>query len=138
MRKAAGTPDKNCYKVLSLRKAYDSTQIAIVGTPPQSAEVLLRPGKPKGGWVMCRLRERTPVTTCFKCLGFGHLKVDCRGPDRSDLCCKCGQNGHKSKEYTREPHCVFCEGKENCDPNHISGSAKCPVFMAELRKKARR
>ena len=78
--------------MLNLRKAHGGMQIAIIGTPPQTTEVLLKAGKLKVGWVMCHLRERRQVTRCFKYLGSGDIAVDCQDPDRSALCWKSGKD----------------------------------------------
>ena len=47
---------------------------------------LLKAGKYKVGWVICRVRRRIPLVRCFRCLGYGHHSRDCKGIDRSNTC----------------------------------------------------
>ena len=122
MREAIGALDKESFKVLNLMNAYGGMQILIIGTPPQSAELLLKVGKLKVGLVLCRLKERTQVIRWLKCLGFGHLAVDCKGRDRSALCWKCGKDGYKLKKCQSDPPFLHCGGKENRDCMHIPHS----------------
>jgi hypothetical protein len=46
------------------------------------------------GWSICRTRIKTGRDRCYKCHGFGHIAVNCDGPDRSRLCMCCGEEGH--------------------------------------------
>ena len=47
---------------------------------------LLKAAHIKIGWVSCRVRRRKELNRCYRCLGFGHMAADCRGPDRSRCC----------------------------------------------------
>ena len=29
------------------------------------------------GWISCRVRRKKEVNRCFRCLGFGHIAVNC-------------------------------------------------------------
>ena len=113
--------------VKTLRKAYGGTQTAVIALPVNLANLALRKGKIKVGWVISRVRMKNTVQQCFKCLGFGHLASKCSGPDRSKLCRKCGKEGHIAKNCTaKEPHCLLCEGKDG--NKHQTGSFACPVY----------
>ena len=54
------------------------------------ATKLLKVGKLKVGWVICRIRRRIPLVRCFRCLRYEHHVRDCKGIDRSNTCYKCG------------------------------------------------
>ena len=58
-------------------------RMAIVTVETSAANRLMATARIKVGWVNCRIRRRTTITRCFKCLDFDHLSLDCKGPDRS-------------------------------------------------------
>lgn len=72
------------------------------------------------GWVTCRMAERKNEEKCFRCWERGHLKADCQGPDRRQLCLKCGKDDHKVAKCTNNPSCLIC-GREG----HQTGYWKC-------------
>ncbi|KAG8239144.1 hypothetical protein J437_LFUL018555 [Ladona fulva] len=82
--------------------------MAIVEMEDQGAISLLNKGRIKTRWVYCQIRKRIIVTCCHKCLGYGHMKRDCTGPDRTDVCWKCGNKGHKAVQCKNNPSCVLC------------------------------
>lgn len=124
--------------IISLRKAYGGTQIAVVSLPAKTARTLLEKGKIKIGWCVCRLRERTTLTRCFKCLEFGHMAKQCKSNiDRGKLCRRCGKEGHIAKNCNVDPACMFCKEKHPERADHVAGSSKCPVFRRALSKKSR-
>ena len=49
------------------------------------------------GWVSCGVRRKIETNSCYRCLGFG-MAADCRGPDRSRDCWRCGEEGHTSSK----------------------------------------
>lgn len=66
-------------------------------------------GKVYIGWTSTEVRER-PLARCYRCHGFGHTSVTCRGPDLIGTCRKCGIGGHLEKECTTtDKTCVACE-----------------------------
>ncbi|KAL7293226.1 hypothetical protein TKK_0013366 [Trichogramma kaykai] len=83
--------------VRSLRKAYAGTQTAVIDLPDELAAKAIKLGHLRVGWVSCRVRERAEASRCFRCWEFGHLVARCVGPDRSKLCYRCGQDGHRAK-----------------------------------------
>ncbi|XP_046145668.1 uncharacterized protein LOC123988952 [Osmia bicornis bicornis] len=111
-------------------------KMAIVELDDKPACKLLEKGKLRVGWVRCRLRQRTDVQRCFRCLGYGHRKQECKGPDRSGLCWKCGQQGHKAIACTSKPRCFLCsdEAKDAPRPEHVPGSGACKAFRVALDK----
>lgn len=125
--------EREAIKIRAIRKSYGETQRAIITLPAKIADQLLHLGRIKIGWVLCRVRERIQVTKCFRCFGFGHIATNCKGPDRSNLCRKCGKEDHQSKDCSREPHCVVCH--ENKMPGgHVIGSSSCESFKREFNK----
>ncbi|KAK9730556.1 hypothetical protein QE152_g14436 [Popillia japonica] len=70
--------------VKSLRPSWDGNQIGTVEVSRSHANFLLSAGRIKIGWVKCRVQDRVAVTRCYKCLEFGYITKECKGPDRSD------------------------------------------------------
>ena len=112
-------------------------RMAIVTVEASAANRLMTTAQIKVGWVNCRIRRRTTVTRCFKRLDhLDHLSLDCKDPDRSKLCFRCGGPDHKSKDCTAAPRCFLCpEQQDKADSrNHIAGSGACAVFRDVLEK----
>jgi hypothetical protein len=61
---------------------------------------------------------------CFKCLNRGRLAKRCRNEVIRDVCCRCGENGQRIREYRKTPKCPLCT-KANNDVNHILGGFGC-------------
>ncbi|XP_033218178.1 uncharacterized protein LOC117173646 [Belonocnema kinseyi] len=71
--------------------------LAIVEVGEKAASQLLETARIKVGWINSRVRNRISIDRCFRCLGYGHQSRDCKGPDRSGLCYRCGLGGHPEK-----------------------------------------
>lgn len=100
---------------------------AFVTVPTKCADTLIKSGRIKIGWVNARVSANNRPRRCFRCFGYGHVRADCKGPDRSalDLCIRCGEPGHKLKECTKTPMCCLCTAAGHSPVDHIPGSAKC-------------
>lgn len=123
--------------IKSLRRAYRGTQIASVTLPAFSAKKILgERGKIRIGWVNCRVVPEVRPLKCFKCWHYGHLASSCRSEvDRSRLCAKCGEAGHKVADCGKPARCVLCaERTTSTNVAHIAGSSKCPVYQEALQK----
>lgn len=96
----------------------------------------------KIGWVNCRMRLRTPVVRCFRCLGYGHRSGECKGPDRSKACYICGKEGHLAATCPKEEAvCILCKDKGQTGESikHLPGTRSCSVFREALENaKSRR
>ena len=88
----------------------------------------------------CHIRRRLTVKRCFKCLGYGHTKATCKGPDRSECCRKCGAKEHVGRDCKAEPKCFLYSEKSERKVDHLPGVDECANFRAaleECRKRAR-
>lgn len=81
-------------KLVSLRKVVDDTQTAVVSLQSMAAKRLCESGRLRVGLVYARVRPTELPPRCFRCLAFGHVLEDCKGPDRSRCCWRCGDAGH--------------------------------------------
>lgn len=121
-------------KVVITKTNAREQRMAIVEMGEKVAASLLKQGRIKIGWVSCRVRRRTTVQRCFRCLGYGHVSRACRGPDRSHLCFSCGEADHKAKDCKSPKHCVLCAEKGLDQLAHAPGSGNCAVFREALEK----
>ena len=121
---------------VSLSKTpYRGNRKAYVLLEEARALKLLKGAHIKIGWVSCRVRRKKEVNRCFRCLGFGHIAVDCRGPDRSRFCWRCGE-GYLAGSCTGKPRCFLCaERKENPRNDHIPGTMRCAAFREAARNR---
>lgn len=107
-------------------------KMAICEFNNQDASKLLQTSRIKVGFVSCRVRARLMVPRCYKCLGYGHYRADCKGPDRRDCCWKCGDGGHKARDCAAASSCYLCSSQGGEGASHIPGSAQCAAFKAAL------
>ena len=63
------------------KRPYRGNSKAFVLLEEGKALKLLKAAHIKIGWVSCRVRRKKEINRCYRCLGFGHIAVDCRGPD---------------------------------------------------------
>jgi hypothetical protein len=63
-------------------------------------------------------------TQCYQCLGYNHVRAQCRGKER---CRKCGAEGHGGSTCTSMvSRCAVCQGP------HSAGAGVCPRQQHEL------
>lgn len=72
----------------------------------------------------------------------GHYKSACTAEyDRSTICFRCGENGHKAALCQKEMRCVVCE-EHGYPARHRLGSYQCSsnknVFNVQVDKSDRR
>ncbi|XP_039233235.1 uncharacterized protein LOC120322245 isoform X3 [Drosophila yakuba] len=98
---------------------------AFVTLPMRDASKILAEQRIKIGWTRCRVKRCLDIKRCFKCFGVGHVQNNCNGPDRRDLCIRCGESGHKMKTCTKAPRCCICASENRSDVGHLPGTANC-------------
>lgn len=120
--------DRDKISVHSLRPGHDGTQCCTVSVPDTGkAKRLIKDGRVRIGLVMCRVRERRAVLQCYRCLDFGHSAHGCKAVDRSKLCRKCMQAGHKMGSCPNDPWCPLCAAMRNGSRGaaHLLGGREC-------------
>lgn len=123
--------------IKSIRTMRDGTQSARLKLPAGVANILLKVGKLRIGWVQCKLREKLFPTRCFQCLDYGHVAIMCKSAtNRSAECIRCGGKGHKVKECKATPKCSLCG--PNSENGHPTGGRNCPVYKNALKTKLTR
>lgn len=108
-------------------------RVAVVELDEAAATKILSQGRMKVGWVASRVRRRVEVTRCFRCLGFGHTRRECKGPDRSGNCWRCGEGGHNAKGCVAPPVCRACSQRSH-PSDHVQGSGACRIFRDILSR----
>lgn len=93
---SAANIDQDNIKVVSLRKRFGGSQLALVSLPQEASRRLVSAGRLRIGMVSCRVRIAATKLRCFRCLTFGHTAKECSGPDRTECCRHCGETGHKA------------------------------------------
>ena len=107
-------------------------KMAICELGDKDATRMLETRRIKIGFVNCRVRPRLMVPRCYKCLGYGHYRQDCTGPDRRDCCWKCGKPGHVAKACPGSPSCFLCSSWGRGSSAHVAGTAACHAFKTAL------
>ena len=105
-------------KVLPTKPNNRSQIMVIIEMSASSAIGLFKTASIKIGWVNCRVRRKT----LFE--------------DRSKLCYKCEQTGHKAVACTLKLKYVLCEEMkaDQDELAHVPGSGKCQAFRSVLER----
>lgn len=106
-----------------LRQSRNSNEMAEVLLPRMAAEEFI-----KMGWISCRVQGKQSSDRCYKYLETGHKSAKCKGPDLSNVCLKCGQEGNKIREYGNADFCRKCNTE-----GHRTGRNICPEVNREKR-----
>lgn len=97
-----------------------------VKCPWNAAKDLSRRGNIKIDWVRVRVELLdSPPVQCFRCLEYGHLKIQCRSNrDRMGRCYRYGSEGHRATQCGETPINVCCAWREESHINRM-GSREC-------------
>lgn len=121
--------DAEDLNIRAIRPTMSGRQNVTVILPAVKADELIDKGRIKIGWVNCKITERKPESKCTRCWEYTHQKRDCVGPDRSNLCMKCGKEGHKANICKDQPFCLSCKVE-----GHQTSSYKCPSRQSKTKK----
>lgn len=83
--------------VVNFRSQYGRTQAALVFVTSTTAHSLVNSRRLKVGMVSCRIRLHKQKMKCYRSFT-GHLYKECKGPDRSTSCRRCGMGDHFAKD----------------------------------------
>ncbi|CAH1107111.1 unnamed protein product [Psylliodes chrysocephalus] len=119
-------------RIGNIRPLANNTIAATVSVRKEDADILLRNKFIKIGLVRGRMEKSLKVERCTRCWSFDyHNRDTCDGPDRHDLCFKCGEKDHASSTCNNEAKCPVCPVEEN---QHKFGTIKCAEFKRALNK----
>ena len=94
------------FRVSPTKTPYRGNKKAYVQLEEARVLKLLKAAHIKIGWVFCRVGRKKELNRCYRCLG--HMAADCRGPDRSRCCWRCGEEVHTAGSCTRQRRCYLC------------------------------
>ena len=114
--------------IKSRRNAHAGTQSVYVSLPAEDAKKVLAIGYIKVGFIRSRVVEVIEPKRCYKCWGYGLTSITGKEQDRTKLCRKCGEDGHKAATCTNPRKCALCNG------NHSVGNVMCPHYQEAVRK----
>lgn len=118
------------FEVKNIRPTKSGRLTATVAMDETLANIARERTRIKVGLAPCRIQERKEVKRCFRCWGYGHESYKCEGPDRRNLCLKCGQEGHIAAACTNVECCPLCDNQR-----HQAGSGTCQAFRKALKEK---
>ncbi|XP_026475532.1 uncharacterized protein LOC113380563 [Ctenocephalides felis] len=137
LQKATGGACNTLAEAIRIRKAYRGTQIPLVALLAAIVHDLLKASsKIRIGWVNCRIKIIKKLIRCFKCWLFGHYRSQCKSEvNRTNLCIRCGQEGHKIANCTNAAKCALCAANGNSENvAHHAGTHRCPVYREAMEK----
>ncbi|XP_029159118.1 uncharacterized protein LOC114946188 [Nylanderia fulva] len=103
-----------------------------------AASKIIKSGQLVIGWTAVKIEalEARPLQ-CFKCMGVGHTHATCKSQiDRSGLCYRCGQGGHKAGECVEKLCCPYCKDHGH-KPDHRYGGKACQYATSAKKGGAR-
>lgn len=91
-------------------------------------------------WTSCQAEDHLEVSSCFRCLGYGHWQRECKRKEAT--CMHCGKEGHlstacPSKAKSGRPVCVACV-RAHKPSGHRWGDPSCPALQYALEQGVRR
>lgn len=94
--------------------------------PVTSAKLIGKEGRILVGWSSARVQVLgIRRLRCYRCMEFGHARPGCTSKvDRTNLCFRCGKDGHKAAVCEAELRCAVC-ADAGCESRHIMGGRKC-------------
>ena len=121
-----------------------NTIIVIEATPTAYQRIVSNDHRLFYGWSSVKLRERDPVSQCFKCNRFGHKAKECRfavNGQPASRCARCG-NSHEDMDKCEAPlscsNCVehnkFAKEESKFNTNHSARDKSCPCRAKAIHR----
>nr|XP_049702273.1 nuclear receptor corepressor 2-like [Helicoverpa armigera] len=113
-------------KAGTLRPDFRGTSTVTVSCPVTAAKTIVDGRRLLVGWVSAQVKLLDPrPLRCFRCHVGHHVGVRCTSEvDRSALCFRCGQPGHKAASCSATPHCTACAAAGR-PAEHRAGCKTC-------------
>ena len=68
------------------KRTFEDSKHVVIEVSPKLRRELLALQKMKPQWCMCKVEDFVSVTTCLKCLGFGHTARFCQNQQKCSFC----------------------------------------------------